>query len=91
MDSIVSTTTSFVRFAGEGFRREPPLPSDFFGIPTFFLWNVLFILILALIFFWLVRSTRHPPETALEMLKKRYVKGEINKEQFESMKKDLGA
>ena len=92
MNSIEATTTSIPGRLFEGLReRQPPLPHEIFGIPTFFLWNLLFVLILALIFYWLVKNTRHPPETALELLKKRFVKGEIGKEQFDSMKKDIGA
>lgn len=36
-------------------------------------------------------SSELQSDTALEMLRKRYVKGEVTKEQFEQMKKDLGA
>ena len=32
-----------------------------------------------------------PRETPLDILKARYAKGEITKEQFEEMKKDIGA
>ena len=48
---------------------------------------------------WLVQSLARgtgsssgapPGESPLEILKRRYAKGEITKEQFEEMKRDLG-
>jgi len=45
---------------------------------------------------WLIVSTSHrnretrPTDSALEILKIRYAKGEINKDEFEEKKKDLG-
>jgi putative membrane protein len=32
---------------------------------------------------------RRPPETPLEILRRRYAAGELTKEQFESMKRDV--
>ena len=54
-------------------------------------------LIIGIIVFirWLVLSTRSetqkkdPENSALEILKKRYARGEINKEEFEEKKRDL--
>ncbi len=34
-------------------------------------------------------NTFNQPETALDILKKRYAKGEITKEQFDQIKKDI--
>ena len=58
-------------------------------------WIAVVVAILFLIR-WLVVSTRHrnrgskPTDSALEILRLRYAKGEINKEEFEEKKKDLG-
>ena len=45
------------------------------------------------LFRWFMRDNRsrnqNPSDTAIEHLKLRYVKGEISKEEFEQMKKDI--
>jgi putative membrane protein len=58
-----------------------------------------FKVLIAALVIWLVvhslsknqtnKSIQISSETALEILKKRYAKGEISKEQFEQMRKDL--
>ena len=50
---------------------------------------------------WLAQSVAHgvgplgagapPSESPLDILKRRYARGEINQDQFEQMKRDLGA
>jgi len=51
------------------------------------------LIVLGLIFLirWLVGTTKSPKveESALDILKKRYARGEIGKEEFEQKKKDL--
>jgi putative membrane protein len=40
---------------------------------------------------WLVRSSGNArPDTALDILRQRYARGEINREEFEAKKRDLG-
>lgn len=55
-------------------------------------WIVVIVGIISLIR-WLARSERgreiKSEETALDILRKRYAKGEISKEDFERMKKDI--
>ena len=64
-------------------------------ILVFLFWIAVIVVILFLIR-WLIVSTRHHGErksgatdSALEILKIRYAKGEITKEEFEQKKKDL--
>ncbi|CAG0957750.1 MAG: hypothetical protein MPEBLZ_01110 [Candidatus Methanoperedens nitroreducens] len=46
-------------------------------------------LVLLIKYLWQGAGMRGGPESALEVLKKRYARGEISKEEFEEKKKDL--
>ncbi|MDI6734384.1 MAG: SHOCT domain-containing protein [Patescibacteria group bacterium] len=57
---------------------------------------VIFWVALLFLIIWLVKETNRKnhsdisqPKSALDILKDRYAKGEINKEEFETKKKDL--
>jgi putative membrane protein len=53
---------------------------------------VIFWVLVILVIFYLLRNIGAKPqggETPLDILKKRYAKGEINREEFERMKEDL--
>ncbi|MBN2398210.1 MAG: SHOCT domain-containing protein [Deltaproteobacteria bacterium] len=66
------------------------------GLGGMIMWILLLIAII-LIVYALVRASKtgglgpSPEETPLDILKRRYAKGEITKEQFDEMKKDLEA
>jgi len=75
----------------------------FWRWPNMMMWGwgglfmgLLFLLFIGLIVYLIIRSAKptsteisHKENTALEILKKRYAKGEVSKEEFEKMKKDL--
>ena len=67
----------------------------FGGIFSLIVW-ILIIVGLILLIKWLVQSTKTEPgpsarqtSSALEILKERYARGEIDKQEFEEKKKDL--
>ena len=39
---------------------------------------------------WLIRQGRAESDSALEILRQRYARGEINKEEFDARRRDLG-
>jgi len=57
--------------------------------------GLIFLIVLILILFFIIRIATTPAgeeasrETPLDVLKKRYAKGELSKEQFEGMRKDI--
>lgn len=50
----------------------------------------LFVLAVAMIIRWLWKPNPSYGESALEILTKRYARGEISKEEFERIKRDIG-
>jgi putative membrane protein len=65
--------------------------------PFFGFGPLLFILLIGAMIYWLFRSRsgNEPPqdmrETPRQILERRYAAGEINREQFEQMKRDLSS
>jgi len=56
--------------------------------PYYFVYTIIIILVIATIFYWLIHTARKK-ETAVDLLKKRYAAGEIDKETFNQMKEEL--
>jgi putative membrane protein len=59
------------------------------------LWWVILVMVILLMFRWVFgiprRGRHHHEDDAQRILRERYAKGELNKEQFDRMKADLGA
>lgn len=63
------------------------------GAGMWIFWIVVLLVLLFIIRLVIKGATGQPDtrlETPLEILKKRYARGEINKEEYESIKNDLG-
>ncbi|AFN74033.1 hypothetical protein MROS_0792 [Melioribacter roseus P3M-2] len=57
---------------------------------------IFWLIVIAIIVYLIIKTTNqkqsenvYPKETPLEILKKRYAKGEISKEEYERIKKDI--
>ncbi len=69
-------------------------PFGWFGMGFGFIFMVLFWGLVIWLTVWIITQYLKPnkaskSETALDILKRRYAKGEITKKQYESMKKEL--
>jgi len=68
-----------------------------FGCGGMFMWLLLLVILVAAAIYWFAREAKSKTnswlsgETPLDILKKRYAKGEITKDELEKMKKDLEA
>jgi len=65
-----------------------------YGYGGVFMWLIVLVLVGVVIYFWFQVSKSKGSdgsiiETPLDILKKRYAKGEIDKEEFDRKKKDL--
>lgn len=66
-----------------------------YGFGGIFMWLILIVLVAVIIYFVIERSRGNENgadqsrETPMDILKKRYAKGEITKEEFERMKSEI--
>lgn len=95
---LCAGTLVYAQEPGQGHWMGPWMMNWGFGMWWFmpFIMIAFWILVIAgMIFFvrWLMVSARgremQSGETPLDILRKRYAKGEINQEEFERMKKDI--
>lgn len=88
---LVSACGRFDCGFGEGWG-----PMMGFGYGGMFMGMLLFAILIAVLLYWLAMEAKSKTkgmsgETPFDILKKRYAKGEITRDEFERMKKDLEA
>jgi putative membrane protein len=62
-----------------------------FGLTHMLLWWVLLVLGIAVLAKWLLGGRGASGGRALEVLRERYARGEINKDEYEQKRRDLSA
>jgi putative membrane protein len=92
--TIFTARNAFAQMGGYGGWGHGPWMMGGYGFGGIFMVIFWIVVVIGIVFLirWLVQSTRGgagSAESALEILKRRYAKGEINKKEFEQKKKDL--
>lgn len=71
-----------------------PMMQMHYGYGEMFMW-ILFLIVIGFLVFFIIKATKmkgqmpRQNESPLDILKKRYARGEITKEDFDRMKKEL--
>jgi putative membrane protein len=98
--SLMMITGLLLSCAGEGYYGPQgpggwgPMMHYGFGYGGMFMW-IIFLIVIGLLIYFIVQAQKTKgqmptqTESPLDILKKRYAKGEINKEDFDRMKHDL--
>ncbi len=86
MNATLEATTGTLRDElHRGTWREPMLGF----IPMPLIVNLAMVVLVALIFWWLLRGSKTTEETPMSVLKRRYAAGEIDRKTFLQMKEDM--
>ena len=98
--SLMLMTGWLVSCTGQGYYgpRGPggwgPMMHYGFGYGGMFMW-IIFLIVIGFLIYFIAQTqktkgqTPNQHESPLDILKRRYAKGEITKEEYESLKKDL--
>jgi putative membrane protein len=98
--SLMMMTGLLVSCAGEGYLGSQgpggwgPMMHYGFGYGGMFMW-IIFLIVIGLLIYFIVQAQKTKGQTPthnespLDILKKRYAKGEIAREEYERLKKDL--
>lgn len=72
---------------GTGMAIDAIHANSIFGIPRMVIMQAIILGLFFLVIYWLFRNNK--TESANDILKKRYAKGEISKKEFSKLQKDI--
>jgi putative membrane protein len=94
MTGLLVSCTGEGCFGPQGRGGWGPMMHNGFGYGGMFMW-IIFLIVIGLLIYFIMQARKTKGQTPtqneshLDILKRRYVKGEITKEEYERMKKDL--